>query len=309
MMISVKHMLVYLIILFALLCGCSFGKEAMPRPVNQFPSPMADTIRAHQRIADSNIPGVSIVLKDVLSKPVEVYFADQGHDVRQMDLLIHFHGLSYVPKYAAYHAKHPLVVAVVNLGSGSGVYENAFQSKSISPQLIEAIRKSVSQRQSTEIEIPRIYLSSFSAGYGAVRAILRNHPSRVDGIILLNGLHTDYVPSGRVLAQGGKLNGEKLKDFVQYARLAAEGKKKFLVTHSAIFPGTYASTTETADYLIDTSHLQRHPILKWGPVGMQLLSETKKKGLTILAYAGNTAPDHVDHFHGLPTFLKMILDK
>jgi len=270
---------------------------------------MADTIRAHQRIADSNVPGVSIILQGVLAKPVEVYFADQGNEVHQMDLLIHFHGLSYVPKYAVYRSNHPLVLAAVNLGSGSGVYENEFQSKSSFRRLIEAIRKSVSDRQSTEVKIPRVYLSSFSAGYGAVRAILKNHPSAVDGIILLDGLHTDYVPSGRVLSQGGKLNGEKLKDFLQYARLATEGKKKLLVTHSEIFPGTYASTTETADYLIDALALRRRPVLKWGPVGMQLLSETKSKGLTILACAGNTAPDHIDHLHGLPTFLRMVLDK
>jgi len=270
---------------------------------------MVDTIRAHERIEDKEVPGVSIVLKDALSKPVELYFADQASDVRRMDLLIHFHGLRYVPKYAVYHAKHPLILAVVNLGSGSSVYENAFQSKATFPKLIEAVRESVSDRQSTEMEIPRIYLSSFSAGYGAVRAILKNHPSLLDGIVLLDGLHTDYVPSSRVLAQGGKLNEEKLKDFIQYARLATEGKIKFLMTHSEIFPGTYASTTETADYLINSLHLQRHPVLKWGPVGMQLLSETKMNGLTILAFAGNTAPDHIDHLHALPTFLKMILDK
>ena len=302
-------MLILAIILSVFLCGGASAQEAAPQPRNQFPSPMADTIRAHQRVPDSNVPGVSIVLKDELSKPVEVYFPDQGHNVRRINLLIHFHGASYVPKYAVYHAKHPLILAAVNLGSGSAVYENAFQDKATFPSLIEAVRKSVSEKRSTETEIPRIYLSSFSAGYGAVRAILKNHQSLLEGIILLDGLHTDYVPSRRVLSQGGKLNGQKLKDFVQYARLAAEGKKKFLITHSEIFPGTYASTTETADYLIESLHLRRHPVLKWGPVGMQRLSETSKNGLTILAFAGNTAPDHVDHFHGLSTFLKMILDK
>jgi hypothetical protein len=302
-------MFVLSIILSACLCGGSSGEGVTPQPMNQFPSPMADTIRAHQRIPDGNVPGVSIALKAVLSKPVEVYFADRASHVRRMDLLIHFHGSSYAPKYAVYHAKRPLTLAVVNLGSGSGVYENEFQSKSTFPRLIDTIRKSVAEKKSTEIETPRIYLSSFSAGYGAVRAILKNHPSLVNGIILLDGLHTDYVPSRRVLAQGGKLNEEKLRGFVQYARLAAEGKKKLLITHSAIFPGTYASTTETADYLIESLHLQRHPVLKWGPVGMQRLSETKRNGLTLLAFAGNTAPDHIDHLHGLPTFLKMMLDE
>ena len=82
-----------------------------------------------------------------------------------------------------------------------------------------------------------------------------------------------------------------------------------LITHSEIFPGTYASTTETADYLIKTLDLKRKPVLKWGPVGMQTLSETRFKGFTILGFAGNTAPDHVDHYHGLPRFLTYVVGK
>jgi len=269
---------------------------------------MADAIRAHERIEKKDVPGVSVVLNNALSKPVEVYFADPGREFHRMDLLVHFHGASYVPKQAVYEVGHPLIVAVVNLGSGSAVYENEFRNESVFPRLVEMIRDSVSRRASTEIEIPRIYLSSFSAGYGAVRAILKNHQSMVDGIVLLDGLHTDYVPSGRVVSQGGVLNAEKLKDFLEYARLAMDGKRQFLVTHSEIFPGAYASTTQCADYLIDSLHLQRRPVLKWGPVGMQMLSETHRNGLTILGFAGNSAPDHVDHFHGLPAFLKMILD-
>jgi len=54
---------------------------------------------------------------------------------------------------------------------------------------------------------------------------------------------------------------------------------------------------------------QRRAVLKWGPAGMQQLSETRQNGLRILACAGNTAPDHIDHLHGLPAFLKMLLDE
>jgi len=167
----------------------------------------------------------------------------------------------------------------------------------------------ICQAASERMKPSRVYLSSFSAGYGAVRAILQDHSSVVDGILLLDGVHTGYVPPRRVLSQGGTLNDENLRVFIQYARLAVDNKKKFLITHSEIFPGTYASTTETTDYLIRSLGLQRHPVLKWGPVGMQLLTETRAGGLTILGFAGNSAPDHIDHFHGLPVFLKTILDK
>ncbi len=301
--------LVLLIGLSALLGGCSSEPDATPRPIAQFPSPMADAIRAHERIEAKDVPGVSCALTDVLAKPVEVYLPDRQRPTSRVDLLVHFHGAGYVPKYAAYTSGHPLVLAVVNLGSGSAVYERAFAESATFPQLADSVADGVSERTGSDIEIARVYLSSFSAGYGAVRAILTDHAARVDGIVLLDGLHTDYVPPRRVLADGGTLNGKKLEGFVRYAQLAMAGEKRLVITHSAIFPGTYASTTECADHLIDAMGLQRRAVLKWGPVGMQLLSETRKNGLTVLGFAGNTAPDHVDHFHGLPAFLKMLLDE
>ena len=277
--------------------------------MNQYPSPMADTVRAHQRIENKKLPGLTFHVENVLSKPVNVYIPERDNKSPQVDLLIHFHGANFILEHAVYHSNHPFALAVVNLGSGSSVYENPFQNKSTFSELIDSVKNSISQKKSVETEFSQIYLSSFSAGYGAVRTILKNHQSAIDGIILLDGLHTGYIPPRRVLAKGGTLDEEKLKDFLQFAKLAADGKKVFLITHSEIFPGTYASTTETADYIINKLSLQRNPVLEWGPVGMQLLSETSTGGLTILGFAGNSAPDHIDHFHGLPHFLKMILDE
>jgi hypothetical protein len=79
-----------------------------------------------------------------------------------------------------------------------------------------------------------------------------------------------------------------------------------LVTHSEIFPGTYASTTETADWLIAELGLARRPVMKWGPMGTQQLSEVRAGGFTLIGFAGNTAPDHVDQLHALPDLLERL---
>jgi hypothetical protein len=296
-------------ILLTCLYGCTVERQDAPQQRSQYPSPMADAIRSHERTENKSVPGLAIQLKNVLTKPVKIYAPEMDRQLEKVDLLIHFHGASFVPERAVYDSGHPFILATVNLGSGSSVYEKPFESKHAFTELVEAVIDSVREKKSIELEVSRIYLSSFSAGYGAVRAILRNHQERVDGIILLDGLHTDYVPARKVLAEGGKLNEKNLTDFVQFARLAIEGRKKFLITHSAIFPGTYASTTETADFIINSLGLKRQPALKWGPGGMQLVSKTYAGNLAILGFAGNTAPDHIDHFHGLPYFLKMILDE
>jgi hypothetical protein len=59
--------------------------------------------------------------------------------------------------------------------------------------------------------------------------------------------------------------------------------------------------------MIKALGLVRTPTLMQGPLGMQLLGTTEKEGLMILAFAGNTAPDHIDHLHGLSAFIDRLL--
>lgn len=276
----------------------------------QNPSPMVDHTRAHERIEERAQPGLRFAIEDLLDKPVEVYLPATHQAVPAARLLIHFHGASYVAEQAVYAASEPYVLAVVNLGSGSSVYERAFTDSTTLSRLIAAIEGGLAQRLDHPPEISHTVLSAFSAGYGAARALLRAEPTyqALDGVLLLDGLHTDYVPARTPLADGGRLETTKLDPFLKLARDATQGTKRFLMAHSEIFPGTYASTTETADYLIQRLDLARTPVLQWGPVGMQQLSEVRRGHFTVLGFAGNSAPDHVDHLHALPHFLERLLE-
>jgi hypothetical protein len=81
-----------------------------------------------------------------------------------------------------------------------------------------------------------------------------------------------------------------------------------VLTHSEIFPGTFASTTETADHLIQALQLRRTPVVEWGPLGMQHLSKVESGRFVVLGFAGNTAPDHIDHLHAYHYFLERLLN-
>ena len=109
-----------------------------------------------------------------------------------------------------------------------------------------------------------------------------------------------------MIEKGGVLDTTKLAEFVRFGRAAMRGDKSFVITHSEIFPGTFASTTETADYLVQALGLKRKAVLEWGPGGMQQLSEVRSGKFSILGFAGNTGPDHIDHMHGLPSFLSLL---
>ncbi|MCH5715435.1 hypothetical protein [Niabella hibiscisoli] len=104
------------------------------------------------------------------------------------------------------------------------------------------------------------------------------------------------------------IDSVSLEPFIQFGREATHKSsgKKFLFTHSEIFPGTFSSTTETADYLLRVLAIKTNAVLKQGPLGMQQISEASKGHFSILGFAGNTAPDHIDHFHALYYFLRKL---
>ncbi len=296
-----------MIILLAFFYSDFLGAQQKQEPQN--PSPMVEHTRAHVRIEPQHFPGSTFTSKDILEKPILFYWPEKAVAEDSLDLLIYFHGSAFVPQYAVNISQRMLALAVINLGAGSLRYENSFKKKDRFHKIVAAFHDSLNSGYSnSQRHIRDIYLVGFSAGYGAIRALLKNRNvlDRINGVLLLDGLHTDYLPENTPLSNGGKLNTEKLKPFMNFASLAVTGTKTFIITHSEIFPGTFASTTETADYLLTRLGLQRKAILRWGPLGMQQLSEMKQGRFTILGFAGNSAPDHIDHLHGMFEFIKLL---
>jgi len=266
---------------------------------------MVEHTRAHERIEPRELAGVRRSFDGPLGKPVEVFVPASARKSAPIDLVIHFHGGAFIPEYAVSQLAGNVAVATVNLAPGSGVYDRTFTPPPAYDSLLASIKHEVSAALGSDAPFGSVTLVGFSAGHGAVRAILRDptHFAHVDAVLLLDGLHTSYIPEGTVLEKGGTLDTTNLVALTQFARDAARGAKRFLITHSEIFPGTFASTTETTDYLIERLGLRRTPVIRWGPRGMQQLSEVKSGSLEIRGYAGNTAPDHIDQFQAMPELL------
>lgn len=275
----------------------------------QNPSPMVETTRKHERLTPMPLPGTSRTFIGPAGKPVEVWIPDAARGRDLVDLVVHFHGTAWLPEQAVSALGGYTVAAVVNLGVGSGAYDRAFADPAAFDSLLAGVERETSAVVGRTVRLGRLTLVGYSAGHGAVRAILREprHFARVDAVLLLDGMHTSYVPEGTVLAKGGTLDTTNLVAFEKFARAAIHGDKRFVVTHSEIFPGTFASTTETADWLLHALGLARTPVLRWGPRGMQQLSEAHAGRFDLLGFAGNTAPDHVDQLHAMPELLARTL--
>jgi hypothetical protein len=114
----------------------------------------------------------------------------------------------------------------------------------------------------------------------------------VAGVVLGDGLHTSYVA-------GNQVNPAQMGEWLAFAREATLGRKDFRFGHSAIVPGSYASTTECADWLIAQLGLQRAAWSGTNSLGMVQQSRCEQQRFAVHGFAGNQAADHVKHFQYL----------
>jgi len=267
---------------------------AAPLYAQQNPSPMVEHTRDHLRLEEQTVPGRREKLElGTLFIPAAL----EGS--AEIPLLFFFHGGDWLPQLAG--ARNHMAVITVQVGGVSETYGKLFED----PNRFFAMIREAEAKSGRKFD--RVYLGGWSAGCGAVRQILRSADSyaRVEGALLIDGIHTDYI-DGKPGPLESKIDTSNLEIWLKLARDAMASKKRAIVTHSEIFPGTFASTTETADWL--AAQLRLHPtaILKWGPMGMQELSEVRVGRFLLLGYAGNSAPDHVDQLHSLPIMLRWL---
>jgi len=276
---------------FAALIFCG----VLPAQSPQNPSPMVEHTRAHPRIEESTPPG--------RREPLDLgtLFIPAGLKLKSSTpLLIFFHGGTWLPEVAAARDGNTAVISI-QIGTGSGVYTRAFADPQRFLNLVHEAEKKAG------VKFSPVTVGGWSAGCGAIREILKSPESYalIRKVLLIDGIHTDYIGEkpGPLESQ---LGTDNLQVFLQLGRDAIAGKKSVLITHSEIFPGTYASTTETADYLVKELGITRRAVVKWGPMGTQELSEARQGKFLLIGFAGNSAPDHVDQLHSLPQFLKWL---
>jgi hypothetical protein len=202
------------------------------------------------------------------------------------DVMIHFHGHEPARKEWVKVMDRAVLVGI-DLGLGSGSYETAFQAPDVFPRLVDSIERAVAKKAGRDSAHARLIgLSAWSAGYGALQWILGQDyaKKRVDTVILLDGLHCGYT--------GPAINGQQIAPFTAFAKLAASGDRLMFVSHSSIIPPDYASTTETASYLIHEVGGTPHAVHGTGPAGMDLILRYSKANFHVRGYAGNDKMDH-----------------
>ena len=234
----------------------------------------------------------------------------EGYTPREgrVDLVVHFHGAEATIERALAESGWSSAVVVVNRRGLSSAYAIPFDDPKLFARILERAREAFRADAGAEPpEIGRLVVSSFSAGFGAVRAILAvpDHFDRIDALVLADTLYCGYhEPKSK---RSKRRPDPALMDgFRRFAAEATAGRKAMLVTHSAQVPEGYASTTETADDLIRHADLRSEPADDdWGD-GWRLTRRAAKGKLLILGFGGKGAQDHLRHLRRLGAIWKAL---
>ncbi len=217
-----------------------------------------------------------------LIMPTSKAFARGG----QFDVIFHFHGHEAARKEWITVMDGAVLVGI-DLGLGSGPYETAFAAPEAFEHLIQSVERAVAKKTGkASAKARKVGLSAWSAGYGAIQTILSRKfgKERVDAVVLLDGLHCGY--------NGQAINGLQIQPFTEFAREAAAGRKLMFVSHSSIIPPGYASTTETAAFLVHEVGGTPKQSSGAGPLGLELVSRYTKGNFHVRGFSGNDKMDH-----------------
>jgi hypothetical protein len=229
----------------------------------------------------------------------------ERHEGHAVDLLIHLHGSPSVVEPAFVAAGRPGALIEFNRKGLSRVYTEPFSDPALLPRLIDhALAALKSARHPQPPRLGRLTVSSFSAGFGGVRELLKvpAHFARIDSLVMADSIYAGYEGD----AADHRVDPQLMDGFRRFALEAAAGRKTFLLTHSAQVPDGYASTTETADFLIRALGGEPEPTLVLWTQGWTQTRRFARGRFLVLGFAGNGGNDHMRHLQEIGRIWKAI---
>ncbi|QQE10329.1 hypothetical protein JD969_12540 [Planctomycetota bacterium] len=225
----------------------------------------------------------------------------------KIDLLVHFHGApSYMIETIEEKGINVSVLAV-SLNGLSSVYTRPFEKEKdlFERMLLEALMCIHEiDRYPEDLKLGKIGVSSFSAGFGAVREILKDNRyfDQINALLMADSLYAGYVKvDGK-----NKPVPKQMRDFKRFAKQAAAEKKLMLITHSNVVPGSYAGTQETADDLMDAVGVRRKEIKRALAENFEQSSGASKGKFEVIGCDGGDEEAHMVHLRKIGVFVEMM---
>jgi len=138
-------------------------------------------------------------------------------------------------------------------GMGSSQNTAAFGNAAWVKSQLGIIHSVLTKKFGGNISLGKLGFGSFSGGYDAVGNILRDKElkDKIDSVIILDGIH---------YGQRGKPNKAGMEPWLEFAQKAKEDpSKKFVLVYTAVDPDRYASTSDSANYLMNNLGIENKP--------------------------------------------------
>ena len=224
----------------------------------------------------------------------------------ELPVWLHLHGAPATVEAQFGVAGAPGVLVNLTLPGLSKVYADHFADAAVFEKLLREVETALrAESNAKPWRAGRVTVSSFSAGFGGVRQLLRQPAAfkRIHTLVMADSIYCGYVGD----AAKRQVDPELMAGFLAFARSASEGQKRMLITHSRQRPEGYASTTETADYLIQQlGGVRSFETQEWGG-GLQVVSSYSRGSFDVFGFDGETADDHMRHLRAIGTLFERVL--
>lgn len=221
------------------------------------------------------------------------------------DLVLHFHGAQDIV-FAAVQRRFPgAVAAAINLNGLSGAYQG-FVGRDAHWMFVKLI--SELQQASGVSTFSSITISSFSAGYGAIRALLQDPRcvGMIDNVVLADTVYASFGDARNSLGSRPFPSIEQNKPFIDFAKLAVRGEKGMVITHCELEPETYSSTEEVGNLIRDAIAAPLVTVDESWTSGIVVKGKVRKGRFLSIATRGNQGSDHLAHLRALGTWYRLI---
>lgn len=215
------------------------------------------------------------------------------------DLLVHFQGNAQTIWDNALYAELNAVVVTVNYNGLSSAYSGPFSNSTLFQTLVdEALFKTRSLRDfPTDLRWDQLGVSSFSAGYGAVREVLKsaNYRDDIDALLAADSLYATTSSDGTPL-------DSQMVGYKAFADMAQAGEKAFLFSHSEVPTFTYESTKETGDELMQHLGIAASRVNSEGLGTLQFNRHAESGGFRLWGARGADGDSHLAHLRYIGEF-------
>lgn len=144
-------------------------------------------------------------------------------------------------------------------GTGGGPSRKAYGYPDFVNRGVGTILSALKNKTGKDVKLGKLVFAGWSGGYDPIHGIIEGSQQGAklvkdpDAVVLLDGMHHP-LDKGRTKA---------MEVWDRLAEKAQKGDTKFIVAHSAVNPGIYSSTTQTADWLLNKRQMKRNPTQSW----------------------------------------------